>query len=43
MFPSTIPAVKLEGFLIKLTLFVFRLQLNKAIIQQLELINIDFR
>jgi hypothetical protein len=31
MFPRTIHAVTLEGFLIKLTLFVFGLQLNKAI------------
>jgi hypothetical protein len=38
MFPRTIHAVTLEGFLIKLTLFVFGLQLNKAINQQLELI-----
>ena len=30
-FPRTIHAVTLEGFLIKLTLFVFGLQLNKAI------------
>lgn len=30
MFPKTIHAVTLEGFLIKLTLFVFGLQLNKA-------------
>lgn len=31
MFPRTIHAVTLEGFLIKLTLFVFGLQLNKSI------------
>lgn len=31
MFPRTIHAVTLQGFLIKLTLFVFGLQLNKAI------------
>lgn len=31
MFPRTIHAVILEGFLIKLTLFVFGLQLNKSI------------
>jgi len=31
MFPGTINAVTLEGFLIKLTLFVFGLQLNKVI------------
>jgi hypothetical protein len=31
MFPRTIHAVTLEGFLIKLTLFVFGLQLNKAL------------
>lgn len=31
MFPTTIHAVTLEGFLIKLTLFVFGLQLNKSI------------
>ncbi len=31
MFPSTIHAVTLESFIIKLTLFVFGLQLNKAI------------
>lgn len=31
MFPRTIHAVKLEGFLIKLTLFIFGLQLNKSI------------
>jgi hypothetical protein len=31
MFPRTIHAVTLEGFLIKLTLFVFGLQLNKTI------------
>ena len=30
MFPRTIHAVTLEGFLIKLTLFVFGLQLNKS-------------
>jgi len=31
MFPRTIHAITLEGFLIKLTLFVFGLQLNKSI------------
>ena len=31
MFPRTIHAIILEGFLIKLTLFVFGLQLNKTI------------
>jgi hypothetical protein len=31
MFPGTIHAATLEGFLIKLTLFVFGLRLNKAI------------
>lgn len=31
MFPRTIHAVTLEGFLLKLTLFVFGLQLNKSI------------
>jgi Transposase DDE domain len=31
MFPRTIHAVTIEGFLIKLTLFVFGLQLNKSI------------
>lgn len=31
MFPRTIHAVTMEGFLIKLTLFVFGLQLNKSI------------
>ena len=31
MFPRTIHAVTLDGFLIKLTLFVFGLQLNKSI------------
>lgn len=31
MFPRTIHAITLEGFLIKLTLFVFGLQLNKLI------------
>ena len=31
MFPRTIHAVTLEGFLIKLTLFIFGLQLNKSI------------
>lgn len=31
MFPRTIHAVTLEGFLIKLTLFVFGIQLNKSI------------
>ncbi len=31
LFPRTINAVTLEGFLIKLTLFVFELQLNKSI------------
>ncbi|APA00779.1 IS982 family transposase [Flavobacterium commune] len=31
LFPRTIHAVTLEGFLIKLTLFVFGLQLNKSI------------
>jgi len=31
MFPRTIHAVTLDGFLIKITLFVFGLQLNKAI------------
>ena len=31
MFPRTIHAITIEGFLIKLTLFVFGLQLNKAI------------
>lgn len=31
MFPRTIHAITLEGFLIKLTLFVFGLQLNKII------------
>lgn len=38
MFPRTIHTVTLKGFLIKLTLFVFGLQLNKSIDQQLELI-----
>jgi len=32
MFPRTIHAVTLDGFLIKITSFVFGLQLNKAII-----------
>lgn len=31
MFPRTIHAVTLEGFIIKLTLFIFGLQLNKSI------------
>lgn len=31
MFPRTIHAITLEGFLIKLTLFIFGLQLNKSI------------
>nr|WP_236937495.1 hypothetical protein [Flavobacterium columnare] len=31
LFPRTIHAVTLNGFLIKLTLFVFGLQLNKSI------------
>jgi hypothetical protein len=31
MFPRTIHTVTLEGFLIKLTLFVFGFQLNKLI------------
>ena len=31
LFPRTIHAVTLEGFLIKLTLFVFGLQLSKAL------------
>ncbi|MDI9311394.1 MAG: hypothetical protein QM535_14375 [Limnohabitans sp.] len=31
IFPRTIQAVTLEGYLIKLTLFVFGLQLNKSI------------
>jgi hypothetical protein len=38
MFPRIIHAVTLEGFLIKLTLFVFGLQLKKSINKQLELI-----
>jgi len=37
LFPRTIHAMTLEGFLIKLTLFVFGLQLNKSINYQLEL------
>ncbi len=39
MFPRTTNAETLKVFLIKLTLFVFGLQLNKSINQQLELIN----
>jgi hypothetical protein len=35
MFPRTIHAITLEGFLIKLTLFVFGLQLNKSITSNL--------
>ncbi|MFC5978324.1 IS982 family transposase, partial [Flavobacterium salmonis] len=31
LFPRTIHAVTLQGFIIKLTLFVFALQLNKSI------------
>ncbi|MFC5979760.1 IS982 family transposase, partial [Flavobacterium salmonis] len=31
LFPRTIHAVTLDGFIIKLTLFVFALQLNKSI------------
>lgn len=42
MYPRTLYAVTLEGFPLKLTLFVFGLHLNKAINQQLEFITIDF-
>ena len=42
MFPRTIHAVTLNGFLIKLILFVFGLQINKITNKKLELFTKKF-